>query len=180
MADQPQSIPPTGVAHLATQATHDPGGRHHQAPDTAPRTDQLGGAPGSDPLPFGLSEQPAFRQTFLWRFSRPGVAAAFRLVGDALFDLLNEAGEWGPSNGPPITHGELRAACTDLDHLASYLEEVAAERYNSDLDGTSENLAGEASGWAGRLSRLVLDMRRSLTEAAAALAAETGPDQDSN
>jgi len=180
MADQSQSIPITGATLAASQAIHDPGGRRHLPPSAALPADHPGSAPGSAPLPPGLSEQLAFRTTFLWRFHRPGVAEAFRPVGDALFDLLNEAGEWGPSNGPPITHGELGAACTDLEHLASYLEEVAAERHNADLDETSEALAGEAGGWAGRLSRLVLDMRQSLTEAAAALAAENSPPQETN
>lgn len=113
-------------------------------------------------------EQMAFRSTFLWRFERREVIAAFRLVGDALFDLLNEAGAWGPEDGTPLTYGELRAACEDLDHLVAYLEGVAGERQASDLDGPSATLAVEASGWARRLSRLVLDMRRSLGEAAGA------------
>jgi hypothetical protein len=113
-------------------------------------------------------EQVAFRETFVWRFERREVRAAFRLIGDALFDLLDEAGGWGPEDGAPLTHGELRAACRDLTHLSVYLETVAWERHASDLDGTSATLAVEASGWARRLFRLVLDMRRSLEEAAEA------------
>jgi hypothetical protein len=93
------------------------------------------------------------------------VAAAFRVVGDGLFDLLNEAGEWGPEEqgpSPQSTYGEVRAACEDLDHLARYLEEVAGERDAADLDAVSAVLAQEAWGWADRLTVLVTEIRQSL------------------
>jgi len=122
-------------------------------------------------------EQHAFRATFLWRFYRPEVIAAFRLVGDALCDLQNEAGAWGPKGGRSITWSELQAACEDLGHLAVYLDEVAGERTASELDEVSEALTVDAGRWAGQLARLVLDMRRSLDRAAEALDHEAhGPD----
>ena len=115
-------------------------------------------------------EQHAFRVTFLWRFHRPEVITAFRVVGDALCDLQNEAGAWGPKGDTPITWGELQAASEDLDHLVTYLDEVAGDRTTAELDEVSEALAVDAGRWAGQLARLVLDMRRSLDRAAEALA----------
>lgn len=93
------------------------------------------------------------------------MADAFRVAGDALVDALNEAGTWGPKSPLPLTHGELRAACEDLDHLVSYLEEVAAERVSSGLEPLAEVLSARADDWAGRLARLALDIRRTLDEA---------------
>lgn len=114
-------------------------------------------------------EQIAFRETFLWRFYRPEVAAAFRLAGDGLFDLMNEAGEWGAADGAPLTYGELRAACDDLGHLVAYLEEVAGEPHASELDEVAASLATDAGRWAERLARLVADMLASLGAARDAL-----------
>jgi len=117
-------------------------------------------------------EQQAFRTTFLWRFHRLEVITAFRVVGDALCDLQNEAGAWGPKGDTPITWGELQAASEDLDHLVTYLDEVAGDRTAAELDEVSDALAVDAGRWAGQLARLVLDMRRSLDRADEALAQE--------
>lgn len=95
---------------------------------------------------------------------------AFRVVGDALCDLQNEAGAWGPKDDTPITWGELQAASEDLDHLVTYLDEVAGDRTATELDEVSEALAVDAGRWAGQLARMVLDMCRSLDRAAEALA----------
>jgi len=136
-----------------------------------PRSEERPIEPEAVPsVPTGPDLQIALRETFLWRFHRPAVAAAFRVVGDGLFELLNEAGQWGPPEegpSPQATYGEVRAACADLGHVARYLDEVAAERQGSELDAVSEALAEEASGWAGRLAVLVTDMRRSLRRAEA-------------
>jgi len=127
-----------------------------------------------DPTP--PPEQHAFRATFLWRFHRPEVITAFRLVGDSLCDLQNEAGAWGPKGDTSITWGELQAASEDLDHLVTYLDEVAGDRTAAELDEVSDALAVDAARWAGQLARLVLDMRRSLDRAAEALAQDADDD----
>ena len=144
-------------------------------PKQVPRPPETGpsGIRGNpDPEPPPPPEQQAFRSTFLWRFHRPDVIPAFRLVGDALCDLQNEAGAWGPKGDTPITWGELQAASEDLDHLVTYLDEVAGDRTAAELDEVSEALAMDASRWAGQLARVVLDMRRSLDRASEALAKE--------
>jgi len=144
-----------------------------RSPEQAPRPPESGppGVQGNpDPEPPCPPEQHAFRATFLWRFHRSEVIAAFRVVGDALCDLQNEAGAWGPKGDTPITWGELQAASEDLDHLVTYLDEVAGDRTAAELDEVSDALAVDAGRWAGQLARLVLDMRRSLDRAAETLA----------
>ena len=120
--------------------------------------------------------QHAFRETFLGRFPSDAIAGAFRIAGDALVDALNEAGSWGPKSPLPLTYGEVHGACEDLDHLVTFLEEVADERVGSALDPISETLSAAASGWAGRLAQLVLDMRRTLGETERAQAQEDRSD----
>ena len=120
------------------------------------------------------STQHAFRETYLWRFPSAAVVEAFRHAGDALVDVLNEAGAWGPRSALPLTYGEVQGACDDLSHLVRYLEEVGNERFGSDLDAVSETLSAAAKGWAGQLARLVVDMRRGLDEAAQALSLDGG------
>jgi len=134
-----------------------------QQPSTDPRPPAVPAA-AQDGFSATVLQQ-AFRETFLWRFPRPGIADAFRVAGDALVDALNEAGFWGPRAPLPLTYGELRAACEDLDHLVGYLEEVADERVGTDLEPLAEALSASAGGWADRLAHLVLDIRRSLDEA---------------
>ena len=177
MSNRPQSIPLTRFTRAAHQVVQDARERRMLLPGSDPKVDELENAlDGLSPC-VAPPEQLAFRETFLWRFHRPDVAAACRLVGDALFDLMNEAGEWGPEGGSPtLTHSELRAAWADLANLAVYLEGVAAERRASDLGETSAFLAQKATGWAGRLSQLVLDMGRSLDEAVEGLDPDSGDD----
>jgi len=144
-------------------------------PEQTPRPPEpspSGGQGSPDPEPPPPPQQHAFRTTFLWRFHRPDVITAFQVVGDALCDLQNEAGAWGPKGDTPITWGELQAASEDLEHLVTYLDEVAGDRTAAELDEVSETLAVDAGRWAGQLAQLVLDMRRSLTRAAEALAQE--------
>jgi len=146
-----------------------------RSPEQAPRAPEPGpsGVQGNPyPEPPTPSEQQVFRATFLWRFHRPEVITAFRVVGDALCDLQNEAGAWGPKGDTSITWGELQAASQDLNHLVTYLDEVAGDRTAAELDEVSDALAVDAARWAGQLARLVLDMRRSLDRAAEALAQE--------
>jgi len=165
----PRPPEPDRAGVQGTPASNQTDGSHTPAERLEPPRNLLG-----DPSP--AREQYAFRQTFLWRFHRPEVITAFRVVGDALCDLQNEAGAWGPKGDTPITWGELQAASEDLDHLVTYLDEVAGDRTVAELDEVSEALAVDAGRWAGQLARLVLDMRRSLDRAAEALAQDADDD----
>lgn len=108
------------------------------------------------------AQQLAFRESFLWRLSRPGAAETFRAAGDILFDLLNEAGEWGPSDRDEDSlRAELSAALTDLGHILDDLERLAEEMGRSE-EPSDSRLADRAAGWVGRLARVVVDMRQHL------------------
>jgi len=107
-------------------------------------------------------KQHAFRETFLWRFHRPGLPEVFRTVGDALVDLMNEGGEWGPAEAEgSLSVKELRAVLRDLEHLLDYLEEIEEDFRSSDPDDP-EGLTALVGGWIGRLARIVVDMRRQI------------------
>ncbi len=108
------------------------------------------------------AQQLAFRESFLWRLSRPGAAETFRAAGDILFDLLNEAGEWGPPDRKENSmKAELRAAMADLGHILDDLERLAEELLRGD-DPAEIKAAEITSGWVGRLARVVVDMRHQL------------------
>ena len=143
---------------MSSQAQSNPPGN----PTNAPL--RRGVEPTPSP-PANCTRQQAFRETYLQRFPSTAIAEAFRLAGDALVDVLNEAGAWGPRSTLPLTYGEVLAACDDLDHLVGYLEEVADERIGSELDTVAEALSASATEWASRLAHLVLDIRRGLGEA---------------
>lgn len=108
------------------------------------------------------AQQLAFRETFLWRLSRPDAAETFRAAGDILFDLLNEAGEWGPpDSNEDSMKAELRAVATDLEHMVDDLERMTEELRRS--EGPEEaRTADLVNGWLGRLARVMLDMQRHL------------------
>jgi len=153
---------------MSSQAQSNPPGTPTNSPRVGASSPPLL-RPGTPP------RQQAFRETYLQRFPNTAIAEAFRLAGDALVDVLNEAGAWGPKSNLPLTYGEVLAACDDLDHLVGYLEEVGGERIGSELDSVAEALSASATAWASRLAHLVLDIRRGLGEAeqAAALLSDT-------
>lgn len=104
--------------------------------------------------------QQAFRQTFLWRLSQPGAADTVRAFGGLLFDLLNEAHEWGPNPRTDSLRAELRAVIVDLEHGVRTLERLSRDlSHEDDLENDSA-LADRVSGWVGRLSLALLDMQR--------------------
>ena len=106
---------------------------------------------------------PAFRQTFLWRATRPEDAETLIRFGDILFTLFNEGHFWGPrEDGRSLVAQETEAAAGDLDSLVDYLEELSASPAESELDPEEVALCERASGWAGRLARIVLDMKRAV------------------
>ena len=180
MPDRPKSIPLTRFTHAAHEVVHDARERRMLLPGSDPKVDELESALDGLSLSAAPPEQLAWRETFLWRLPRPEVATAFRFVGDALFDLMNEAGAWGPDEGVPTTVGEIRAASDDLDDLVHLLEQVASDRHHSTLDEVSDALAIEASGWAERLAGLVRDMRRSLRRGGDEPGPDPANDHDSN
>lgn len=105
MSNRPQSTPPTQSTRPAREADQDTPDRRSSAQTPSPQTAEVKLSP----------HQMAFRETFLWRFHRPKVAAALRLAGDGVIDLMNEAGEWGPEKDLPSTVCEVRSASDGLE-----------------------------------------------------------------
>jgi len=104
--------------------------------------------------------QLAFRQSFLWRLSNPGAADTVCAFGDLLFDLLNEAHEWGPDPGADSLRAELCAVTVDLEHVTQTLEGLSQELNRAHGSDENNELADRVSGWVGRLSLVLLDMQR--------------------
>jgi len=138
-------------------------------PDPTPCT--LPWGPGEQPEPIGLAdpsgperppddlgEPAALREALLARFERPEDVAALRHLGGLLFELVNESGQWGPrSAGVPEaspTRLCLRAASVDLFHVARDLAAIAADRFESELDGEDHRLAERAERWAASVTTL--------------------------
>lgn len=106
---------------------------------------------------------PAFRQTFLWRASSPEDAETLIRFGDLLFTLFNEGHMWGPREDERSELvREIDAAAGDLDSLVDYLEELSARPSVSVLEPEEIALCETASGWAGRLARIVVDIKRAV------------------
>ncbi len=70
--------------------------------------------------PVKFEDFPAFRETFLVRFTMPGHAEAFRTIGHLIDELANEYRHYWPDT-EPVPRSELRAALADLRHLEGYL-----------------------------------------------------------
>ena len=100
-----------------------------------------------------------FRRTFLARFYRPDQVTALEGTGDALAELLNEAGWWGPIDDEELAVREVKAVAEDAELLGSYLAELAAERYTGALGREITLLCEQADNWAGRLLDLAEEMR---------------------
>jgi len=113
---------------------------------------------GPERPPADLGEPAALREALLARFERPEDVAALRRLGALLFELVNESGQWGPRRaGVPAvspTRLCLRAASVDLFHVARDLAAVAADRFESELDGEDHRLAEQAERWAASTTRL--------------------------
>ena len=78
--------------------------------------------------PVKFEEFPAFRETFLVRFTIAGDAEAFRTIG-RLIDVMacEYRGYWPDLEATP--RGELRAALADLRHLEGYLGRYLGPAY---------------------------------------------------
>jgi hypothetical protein len=68
---------------------------------------------------------PTFRETFLLYFSDPEANAAFRAVGDLLYDFVLEYWTNWPDQPEGLLRASLRAAVADLRHVQGFLTEWA-------------------------------------------------------
>ncbi|HEX6903348.1 MAG TPA: hypothetical protein VF789_26765 [Thermoanaerobaculia bacterium] len=76
--------------------------------------------------PSDFEDHPAFRETFLLYFSDPEANAAFRAVGDLLYDFVLEYWQNWPEHPEGLLRASLRAAVADMRHVQGFLAEWAS------------------------------------------------------
>ncbi len=107
------------------------------------------------------NHEAAFRETFLRCFSEPVLVDLLRRLGDTIYYVALESPfwDWGASHDLSTPRGDATAAAADLARLADYLGMIAD--YPAELGVAKEDLplCQAALGWAGRLRRLVEDIR---------------------
>lgn len=139
-------------------------------PEGRPEPVGMADPSGPERPPADLGEQAALREALLARFERPDDVAALRRLGALLFELVNESGQWGPRTlGVPESSPTrlcLRAASTDLFHVARDLAAVAADRFESALDPADHRLAEQAERWAASATHLAAALGGALDDGA--------------
>ncbi|HEX5720865.1 MAG TPA: hypothetical protein VF179_32215 [Thermoanaerobaculia bacterium] len=78
--------------------------------------------------PVQFEEFPAFRETFLVRYTMPGDAEAFRTIGRLIDEMAGEYRHYWPDEDF-TPRAELRAALADLRHLEGYLGRYLGAAY---------------------------------------------------
>ena len=108
----------------------------------------------------------AFRSTFLWCLTEPEHVELLRRLGVALYDVAMESPYWGwgASHGLGSARGDATAAAADLDDLAGYLERLAEQPAELGVSREDLGVCRAAAGWAGRVRRLVADIREEVGE----------------
>lgn len=119
-----------------------------------PRT--ISTTPGAE-----LGPPAAFREALLWRLENPTATLLLRRFGEVLFEIVDEAGQFGPDpDAHGLTRPALHAAAHDLFHTARDLSEVALSGEASTLGPPDTALAHQAEVWAARVTTLAAEIRR--------------------
>ena len=110
----------------------------------------------------------AFRETFLFCFTEPEHVELLRRLGAVLYDVAMESPywDWGASHGHSAPRGDATAAAADLEDLAGYLQRIAEQPAELGVAREDLGVCRAAAGWAGRVRRLVADIREELGAAA--------------
>lgn len=133
---------------------------------TSPKSPASGVSPTEPPTPDPLGPPAAIREALLWRFENPLVPLLLRRFGEALFDTVDELGQFGPdSDRRGTTRPALQAAARDLFHTARDLAQIALTADTSTLTPTDFDLARSARTWSARATTLAAEIHQ---------AAETG------
>ncbi len=111
----------------------------------------------------------AFRETFLFCFAEPEHVELLRRVGAVLYDVAMESPywDWGMSHGLSSPRGDATAAAADLEDLARYLQRIAGQPGELGVAREDLGVCRAAAGWAGRVRRLVADIREEIDGEAA-------------
>jgi hypothetical protein len=112
--------------------------------------------PASPPVidPAKWEDFPTFRETFLAYFTRPEDAAAFRHIGNLVFEMVLEHCRYFPDPPESDVRRELRAALADLRHLQGFLRTLGNQRKASSLGPEDTALSRYAAKQSGKVRRL--------------------------
>ncbi|HSL81984.1 MAG TPA: hypothetical protein VLF66_04360, partial [Thermoanaerobaculia bacterium] len=111
--------------------------------------------PPSDSPPPSWEDNPTFRETFLLHLA-PDLHPGVRQAGRGIFATALEIEL--PPLPRPWTHMRLRAVAADLRFLQSFLEAVAADRFEASLEEEESRLAERAESWAMKLHQIARRM----------------------
>lgn len=112
--------------------------------------------------PYDWKDRAVFRETFLYLFTIPGVAEAFRRLGTFFHNLvLEHSGDW-PDWPETPTRAELRALALDLRHAQGFLLSVWKEFEISSVPPADVPLCLKAQEWAGRVADLAGEIEEEL------------------
>ena len=86
--------------------------------------------------------------------------------GPVLYEVAMEGPywDWGASHGLPAPRGDATAAAADLEDLACYLEQVTEQPAEVGVNREDLTMCRAAAGWAGRVRRLVAEIREAVGE----------------
>jgi hypothetical protein len=128
---------------------------------TPPKSPASGDPPTDPPTPDRLGPPAAIREALLWRFESPLLPLLLRRFGEALFDTVDELGQFGPDPGRRgLTRPALAAAARDLFHTARDLAEIALAADTSTLTPTDFDLARAARTWSARATTLAAEIHQ--------------------
>ncbi|HSL83231.1 MAG TPA: hypothetical protein VLF66_10670 [Thermoanaerobaculia bacterium] len=111
--------------------------------------------PSDESAPSSWEDNPTFRETFLLHLA-PDLHPGVRQAGRGIFATALEMEL--PPLPRPWTHMRLRAVAADLRFLQSFLEAVAADRFEASLSEEESRLAERAESWAMKLHQIARRM----------------------
>ena len=116
-------------------------------------------------IPASPAISSTFRQTLLWRFKDREQVRTLDKLGEMLWELVDEVGQFGASkDGESLIPYELDAVAGELRHAAGYLSDVADEGNFSALSAEERRLTVQAEKWARKALRLALAIEKAIAE----------------
>ena len=109
------------------------------------------------------AREAVFRRTFLSQFDDPDDRVTLERFGELLLTLALAGGYLGDREQRLLV-SQLSGAAEDLDELAAYCQELAAEPLHSEVDGEDLEVCRLARDIAGRIDDVISQTREGLRE----------------
>ena len=129
--------------------------REKSSPPAPPAPPDSPPPPSADSPTPSWEDNPTFRETFLLHLA-PDLHPGVRQAGRGIFATALEMEL--PPLPRPWTHMRLRAVAADLRFLQSFLEAIAADRFEASLEEEESRLAERAEAWAMKLHQIARRM----------------------